>query len=238
MSYKSIAFEKQLAKYRQDQAVKSIMDLPDHKHRPAERVQASPQAQTSRGLGAGPSLRTHSLDEIARASAPQHETPVQTDQVLAAHPAPERDALPKKPLYARTWFWALVMLVMVGIAAKPMLSERLAQLHGIAQTIENSTGIDPFSAKTYGDLARGKLDAPKLNAAAADTKTQPLVPVPAPSHDTAQMMREAQDRADAVARQGSSASMRYIEEETKRLNEMAKEIDQRQGRAGQTGTNR
>ncbi len=224
MPYNSSAFEKQLAKHKAEQAAKAIADLPDAGHRGA--LRATP------GKGAGKQgveprstpVRSQSLQQIIK-DGPERKPLHRTDQMLDARDGKVVVVGRRKPLYRRTWFVMLVFSVVSTALSPVIFKDEIAHIRGLMEGIKTSTGIDPLSIDTYKDMAKGRLASPTMTGITGNTALQPVVAVPAPTTNTGQVVEQAQERVQGVIRQGPDTSMRYIEEEAKRLEAMARELD-------------
>jgi len=213
MPYNSSSFEKQLARYKAAQAGKAIENVPSiDPHRARARVAAAQGriqpnvVVTSQVVGDGP-----------------QSTPVLRPEQLADAELAGQTVIivkgKKKPLWARGWFVFLLTTVLSTAAMPIFFKEEMAEMKGLLQTVKTTTGVDPLSMKTYTNMVKGApVETAPVPEAAAD--------VPAPTTDIHAVVDKAQQKAEDVTSRGAGHSMKYIEDETKRLNDMAKQLDQ------------
>lgn len=216
MPYNSSSFEKQLARYKAAQAGKVIEKTPRDPHvaqariaSPLGKVQSSAQlVQTSQIIGDGPQTTAVLRGDQKVETAPAGQT------VIIIHGK-------KKPLWARGWFVFLLTTVISTAAMPVFFKDEMKEMMGLLDTVKTTTGVDPLSIKTYTNLAKGQpaqsQDGMKLVEPAERATPEPT--------DIHAVVDQAQQRAEDVTSRGAGHSMKYIEDETRRLNEMAKELD-------------
>lgn len=113
----------------------------------------------------------------------------------------------KKSFLERPLVWVVLAGVIAGVVIpvffKPQMNMVLARFTGGAASVQ---AADLNALGTAGGI--------EVTPAALST----------PTGDLGQAMQEAQQRANAIANQGPAQSMKYIEAETKRLQDMARDL--------------
>lgn len=226
MPYNSSSFEKQLAKYKQAQAEKVVADMPRKKYEVYEDPhQVKSKIAVDRGA-----IKSYALDPVQMMGEGGQTAPIANKVDLMMSPIIVKR---KKPLYKRVWFILLVVTTLPTFAAPILFKDEWNQMMGIAASIKTSTGVDPMAVSTYTNML-------KRNAAPAAEPA--VVQGPAPVRETESALdikdselaepmdmhnavQRAQEKADSITSQGTGYSMKYIEEESRRLNDMAKEFD-------------
>ncbi|HEY8963683.1 MAG TPA: hypothetical protein VIN59_04385 [Alphaproteobacteria bacterium] len=229
MPYNSSSFERQLAKYKQAQAEKAVAQMP-RKYEDPHHVKS--QISSDRGT-----IRSYALEPTQMVGDGAQSTPVAKREPIVLAPIIIQG---KKPLFKRTWFLVLVLTTLPTLAAPVLFKDQWNELMGVADTVRSSTGVDPFAMSTYTNLFKGRAikAEPAEQASAPDNTIQPLQPKAQTesaldvTKDMSQPMdmnnavEHAQERTEAITSKGADYSMKYIEEETKRLNDAAKQFDQ------------
>jgi len=218
LPYNSSSFERQLAKHKQAQAAKAVAAIPRKIHEDPHKVQSHISAE--RG-----SIKSYAKDPLQLMGEGAQTTPVitQRDEVII----PIIIQRSHKPWYKRTWFVLLVITTLPMLFAPILYKEEMTQLKDTASMVKTTTGVDPFALKTYTNMMRGKAAEPETpqQPAAVITEATPANVTPSDKVDMKQAVQGAQEKAESVTSKGASYSMQYIEEETKRLNEAAKQFD-------------
>lgn len=209
MPYNSSAFEKQLAKYKAAEGAKKVAEMPASDRE--RKIVAPLPSYLKDGGSAGGALR----DDQKR-------------EALAIEPVIVVSR--RKPLYKRAWFAFMLLSVASAIATPVVFKDEMRQLMGVVDTVKTTTGVDPLSLKTYTGMIKG---TPVVNPVAPAQSGAGAEAMPSPAinpMDMQAVMEAAQQRAQGASAQGAEHSMKYIEEETRRLQEMARELEQQQGR--------
>lgn len=224
MPYNSSAFEKQLAKYRNEQASKALADTT-----PVDPHVVRARVNTGRGV------LTPTANPLA---SEEGDLSSRSRKVSAQKPEdlPIDVKKAKKPFYRRGWFVFLAFSVLSTAAVPVFMKDEMAQLMGVVDSVQASTGVDPLSLDTYKRMFRGEPVAPAAEGAPAESAAaaaQPVTPAPVipVGTDMHALVDAAQAKAAEVSSQGPQQSMQYIEEETKRLQSMAKDFDKQYGGA-------
>jgi len=239
LPYNSSSFERQLAKYKQAEAEKAVGDLPRKKYEvyddPHQIKSAIPAADRGH-------IKSYALDPVQLMGEGGQTAPVINRQdVISIQPMiVTRSA--KKPFYLRTWFVLLVITTLPTLAMPVMFKAQWAEMMGIVDSIKTSTGVDPLSIKTYANMFHHRAapqQSPEEQADAVLHPNEPTVPAAASQNgvqidknDMAQPMdmgnavQKAQERTESITSKGTDYSMKYIEDETNRLNAEARKFDE------------
>lgn len=225
MPYNSTAFQKQLAKHRAAEAARTV------------KADASPdphvvraRASAERGVLKPAPIDVAAAEEAARKKAGIAAPVLRSDQFVDDDYAPIIVRAPKKPVYARGWFVFVAFTVLSTAAVPIFFKDEMKQVIAVGDSVKTSTGVDPFSPKTYLDMARGKMAAnppqpsPNVNPVPYQGGKQQTQPT-ANTTDMHAVVDQAQERAADVVSKGPAQSMQYIQSETQRLQKMAKEFD-------------
>lgn len=186
MSYKSSAFEAQLAKHKNAKIVKDVADLPDGRHRPQTRVNVDSGRIT-----------------------PNQDMYAESLQALRDNKLNIPPELLMQPNKKRIKTSHLALLFMIGCLAVAGIKQR-DRVQAFVVHLASSGGdaavrvqtIDPAAAMSSMGVGEG---------------------------DLGKALQEAQAKAKVLASQGPAQSMQYIQEETKRLQDMAKTIGTQSG---------
>ena len=218
MPYNSSSFEKQLARYKAAQAAASVEKMPDDPHRVRARVSTSERGKLQ--------PNTIGVSQLV-GDGPQTTPVLRGDQKVDPNMGNQTIIIvqgkKKKPLLLRGWFIFLATTILSTAAIPVFYKEEMKEMMGLLDTVKSTTGVDPLSVTTYKNMIKGK---------AHESTEPPVAPVaipadtPEPTMNVHSVVEKAQQKADDVTSRGAGASMKYIEEETKRLNDMAKQLDQ------------
>jgi hypothetical protein len=262
MPYNSTAFEKQLAEFkkRQAAAVASAASTTEDGHLAKSRViigrgEVLPKAPEEPAIKIAPELRI--------------PTPEPVVPIIVKNEKP--------PFFRQSWFIFLLFTVVTSAAIPAVLGRHMDGLMDMAEMVKSSTGVDPFSVKTYGNMlhiGETTTQSPRLHFPAREKGTPAVAEAPAApptvvekitekistikiikdakkviskeniekktassdkatriqtTSDLHEMVDMASQKAAEVTAQGPEHSMQYIEEESKRLNDMAKQFDETYG---------
>lgn len=202
MPYNSSAFEKQLARYKAAQAGKAAAENTPHD---PQRV----RARTSMDYGQVKSS-TIGVSQLV-GDGPQTTPVLRSDQLKDGALSQTVIVIEnkKKPIWLRGWFIFLMTTVLSTAAMPVFFKGEMEQMIGLMASVKSSTGVDPLSINTYTSMVKGGL-----------TQT------PAPTTDIHATVEQARQRAEEVTSQGGAASMEYIQSETQRLNDMARQLNE------------
>lgn len=224
MPYNSSSFEKQLAKYKIAQAQKAAGAAPEDPHVTRSRVASATGA-----------LKPNIVPGTQLVGDGPQTTPVQrADKTYTDDFTPIIVDARKKPFYRSGWFIFIIFSI-VSTAAMPIFfKDEMNQVLDVASSVKSSTGVDPFAMTTYTNLLKGA--PPQPVAPQAPVQIQPMSTLSQDQNSSAQdpldmraIAEQVEQNAKAVTSQGSAHSMQYIEEETRRLNEAAKQFDEQYG---------
>ena len=201
MPYNSSSFERELARLKAEKAVKQVEGLPlssgDDAHMP------KPQAK---GVGG-----TVIPNRAARASAgeviPNKNAPREPDD----YEGPVIVRSSRKAFYKRGWFIFLAFSVLSTAAVPVFFGKETNTMLELASSMKASTGVDPFALKTYTNLLKHDQAAPET-------------PQPA-TQET--IVEQVQKSPSTPAAQPDTHTMQYIEQESKRVQDMARELDKK-----------
>jgi len=223
LPYNSSSFERQLAKYKQEQAQKSVADLPRKKYETySDPHQVKSRVNTDRG-----SIKSYALEPVQIMGEGAQTAPLLREAavpiIIQSH---------KKPYYKRAWFLFLVLTTLPTLAMPVFYKEQWNEMKGMVSSVRETTGVDPMSASTYTHLFRNRnANAPDHGSALHTQQEDSASSMPqehtlAPPADMGHAVEQAQERAEEITSQGAGYSMQYIELEARRLNDAAKKFDQ------------
>lgn len=247
MPYNSSAFEKQLAKFKEQQAGKEEKTEDAHV--------AKPRIEVGRGTV------VPTLAEVSE-QAPAKPAPAAVPEELVVAAA----ATAPKPFYKRGWFTFLLFSVVTSAAMPVVFKSQMDEMMGMANSVHSSSGVDIFAPDTYRKIFSGAALTANRQQAESEAQSQPIAEnpirkivskvkaeaaaktevvkskieaseaVPTSTQtptDMHEIVNMATQKAQEVTAQGPEKSMQYIESEAKRLQEMAEQFDNTYGAKNQ-----
>ncbi|NBX67093.1 MAG: hypothetical protein EBQ96_08875 [Proteobacteria bacterium] len=242
MPYNSSAFEKQLAKFKEQQAVKASSE---------EKLEDAHVTKPRIEVGCG-TINPAAVEPLSVVPQEKEEPII---------PAPVIEAA-KKPFYKQGWFMFLLFSAVTSGAMPIVFKGQMDEMMGMANSVHATSGVDMFSPETYKKIFSGQAltanrhqatEQPATPKQAEETPIKKIVSrvkaeatakseviktkieqaqtpaVTQPPQDIHDIVNMATQKAQEVTAQGPEKSMEYIESEAKRLEEMAKQFDQTYG---------
>ncbi len=226
MPYNSSSFERQLARYRNEQAAQKALSATGE-----DQHLVKPKAGSVRvEIRPGPAVAAQPSQVLGEQQQRRMEKP---EMQTAPHG--------EKPFYRRGWFLFLAFSVLSTAAIPVFFKSEMQMLSGVTDSVRAETGLDLTSAQTYKNMIGQYIhrvpaqpespDAPQTGSGHAEpspgeyTAAQPA--------DFHAVVENAQARALEVSKQGSASSLKYIDEEAKRLQQMSRDFDAKYGQPPQ-----
>lgn len=221
MPYNSSAFEKQLQKYKNEAAKKTASTDDAHV--------AKPQVVIGRG----------EVQPNIDLKATPTNAPITTEITPDAPPT----ELISKPFYKQGWFLFLLFSAATAMAIPAAMKTNMDGLMDMANMVKSSPAVATSTQKPatapqksskrepMADIAEKPspvLKSEKIKTVVKETLSNRNIQMQTTS-DLHSMVEKAAAQAAEVSAQGPEQSMQYIEEQTRQLQNMAKQFDETYG---------